>query len=70
MFISNSEIGKVLTLARDVSVIKGIFKAGSKVKIIDVTNRGYDFIDIESGETCLEVSNIWDDRPIFEEHSK
>ena len=67
MFITNSEIGKIKTLARDVVVIKGTFVKGSKVKIINVTQRGYDFIDIESGEICIEVSSAWDGLPVFEE---
>lgn len=67
MFVSNSEIGKVKTLAKNVKVIKGTFLKGSKVKIIGVSNRGYDFVDIETGECAIEVSDFWDGLPVFEE---
>jgi protein involved in ribonucleotide reduction len=66
-FISNSMIGKVYTLARDVVLIKGTILKGSKVTITNVSQRGYDFIDNESKEKCIEVSSIWDGKKVFEE---
>lgn len=66
-FISNSEIGKVKILARDVTAMKGTLTKGSKVEITGVSQRGYDIKDIESGEEFIEVSTIWDNSPLFEE---
>ena len=67
MFITNSEIGCVKTLARDVSAIKGTITKGSLVEIIGVSNRGYDLKDIDSGEIIIEVGGCFDSRPLFEQ---
>lgn len=67
MFISNDEVGKIKTLARKVVLLKGTFLKGSKVKITGVSARGYDFVDLESGEEAIEVSSVWDGLPVFEE---
>lgn len=70
MFITNSEVGKIKTLARDASAIKGIITKGSRVEIITVGDRGYDLKDIESGEVVTEVSECFmfgDTGPLFED---
>lgn len=57
MFIRNSysiKIGDVVTLTQDMSAIIGTITAGSKVLITNITTRGYDIKDVESGEELIE----------------
>lgn len=58
-FISNTHnsksiVGKVRTLKKDCSAMKGTIVKGSKVTVTGVSSRGYDIKDIESGEGLVE----------------
>lgn len=55
-------IGDIRTLKHDISAMKGTILAGSRVKIIGSSFRGWDIQDLESGEVIYE-SMDWD---IFE----
>lgn len=51
---NSTKINKEFVLSRDCSAMKGTILKGSKVIIINVGSRGYDILDIESGEVMTE----------------
>ena len=54
---NNIEVGKWVTTSRQVSSCAGYFEKGTRVKVIGVSERGYDLID-EHGNRVIETG--WD----------
>lgn len=59
-FVSNREaegtnVGNIVVLTRDISVLKGTFKRGSRMRITGYGMRGADMVDLDSGEALSEV---------------
>jgi hypothetical protein len=52
--IPKNNVGSVVVLKKDLRAMIGTITKGSSVTIIDVGPRGYDIIDIESGEAMCE----------------
>lgn len=59
---ANPQPGDIRTLRHDLSCVNGTLLAGSRVKILGSTHRGWELEDLESGEQVGET--IWFD--IFE----
>jgi hypothetical protein len=47
--IPSNKVGKIVTLSTDHTAMIGTITKGSRVKIIEATNRGYTIQDLDSG---------------------